>query len=215
ILVLNKADLAEDSRPFVEDAESSAPGAVVIPVSARTGWNLEELRSRLIPRKTYFFLGKSGVGKSSLINAVFGREFLKTREIRASDKRGRHTTSGRDLFLAPNGALLLDAPGLREAALWADEGSVDAGFPEIAALTGRCRFRDCGHSGDPGCAVQEALSEGGLDYRRYESYLEYQREVRFHKLRGCENAQRVERIRWKKISIFQRELERRRAGPEH
>ncbi len=205
ILVLNKADLSEDPNPYLEEAESSAPGAEVIPVSARTGLNLDELRSRLSTRETCFFLGKSGVGKSSLINALFGREFRKTREVRESDGRGRHTTSSRDLYMAPSGALLLDSPGLREAALWADEESLDATFPDISGLAGACRFRDCSHSGEPGCAVQEALSEGGLDYRRYESYLEYLREVRYNRLRGTENAKRIERIRWKKISMLQRD----------
>ncbi len=213
VVVLNKADLVLDPRPFLEEAEAAAPGAGVIPVSARTGLNLDELRSRLPPRETCFFLGKSGVGKSSLINALFGREFRKTREVREGDWRGRHATSSRDLFMAPNGALLLDSPGLREAALWADEGSVDASFPDISGLAAGCRYRDCSHTGEPGCAVREALSEGCLDHRRYESYLEYMREVRYHRLRGTENAQRAERIRWKKISMLQRAPGKREFQP--
>ncbi len=212
IVLLNKADLAEDPRPFLEEAENSAPGTEVILVSAATGSHLDELRRRLEPARTFFFLGKSGVGKSSLINVLFGREVMKTGEIREDDKRGRHTTTSRELFRAPNGALLLDAPGLREAALWADEDSVDASFPEIAALAGGCRFRDCSHTGEPGCAVQAALSGGLLDYRRYESYLEYMREVRYNRLRGTENAKRAERIRWKRITMLQKELGKNRGG---
>mgnify|MGYP000878540876 FL=1 len=206
IIVLNKADLAKDPEPFLEEAASSAPGAEVILVSARSGLNLHTLRGLLLPRRTYFLLGKSGVGKSSLINSLFGQEKRKIREVRESDWRGRHATSSRDLLRVPNGALLLDSPGLREAALWADDESVDASFPEISGLAGGCRFRDCSHSGEPGCAVQEALAMGGLEYHRYECYLEYRREARYHKLRAGESAKRIERIRWKKISMLQRAL---------
>jgi ribosome biogenesis GTPase / thiamine phosphate phosphatase len=210
IVLLNKADLVEDPRPFVEAARASAPGAEVLLVSAATGRNMDELRLRLEPGRTYFFLGKSGVGKSSLINALFCREVARTGGIREGDARGRHTTTSRELLLMPGGALLLDAPGLREAALWAEEGSVDESFPEIASLADGCRFRDCGHSGEPGCAVQAALADGLLDYRRYESYLEYRREARYHLLRNSESAQRVERIRWKGISKLQKELREKR-----
>jgi ribosome biogenesis GTPase / thiamine phosphate phosphatase len=199
-ILLNKADLAADPRPYVEEAEAWIPGLPILLVSARTGLGLDALRSRLERGKTYSFLGKSGMGKSSLINALFGMEVMKTSEIRDQDKRGRHTTSSRELFLLPGGALLMDTPGLREAALNVDEESIDESFPEIAALASGCRFRDCGHAGEPGCAVQGALSEGALDLRRYESYLEYRREARYHRLASGENAQRVERMRWKSIS---------------
>jgi ribosome biogenesis GTPase / thiamine phosphate phosphatase len=209
IVILNKADLADDPRPYLDEAEASAPGAEVLLASAATGLGVGELRVRLEPAKTYFFLGKSGVGKSSLINALFGEEIARTGGIREEDKRGRHTTTSRELFLMGGGALLLDAPGLREAALWADEDSVDESFPEIASLAVECRFRDCAHSDEPGCAVQAALAAGQLDRRRYESYLEFRREARYHSLRSSESAQRVERMRWKEISKFQKEVGRK------
>lgn len=212
IVILNKADLAEDPEPYLREAENSAPGAELCLVSAAGGQGIDGLRRRLEPGKTHFFLGKSGVGKSSLINALFGAEVVRTGEIREDDKRGRHTTTSRELLLMPGGALLLDTPGLREAALWGDEESVDASFPEIAELAERCRFRDCGHSGEPGCAVQAALAEGLLDYRRYESYLELRREARYHQLRSVESAGRVERMRWKEISKFQKEYKARGEG---
>ncbi len=210
IVILNKADLVDDPLPFVAEAESAAPGTEVLLVSAATSLNMGELRRRLEPGKTYFFLGKSGVGKSSLINSLFGSEVMRTGEVRDDDMRGRHTTTSRELFRTEGGALLLDAPGLREAALWAGEDSVEESFPEIARLALECRFRDCSHSGEPGCAVQAAVSEGALDYRRYESYMGLRREVRYHDLRSAEGAQRAERARWKPIAKMQKELGKRR-----
>jgi ribosome biogenesis GTPase len=200
VILLNKADLAEDRRLFHDEAEAAAPGVPTLFTSALTGEGLDRLRALLEPARTFYFLGKSGVGKSSLINALFGEEVMKTAGIREKDKRGRHTTTRRELFQLPNGALLVDSPGLREAALWAEEASVDDAFPDVASLAGKCRFRDCGHSSEPGCAVREALASGELDPRRYESYLDFKREARYHRLAADGNAQRLERLRWKKIA---------------
>ncbi len=214
-VLLNKADLvgeggAKARSAYRAEAEAAAPGADVLFTSARTGESLERLRERLVAGRTFLFLGKSGVGKSSLINALFGADLLPTAEVRESDGRGRHTTTSRDLFRLPNGALLLDGPGLREAALWAAEASVDEVFPEIAARAAECRFRDCRHAGEPGCAVQQDLLEGTLDPGRYESWLDYQREAAYHRRLGDEHARRQERARWKKIGKMQKDLYRDR-----
>ncbi len=213
LILLNKADLAQDREELRGEAEACAPGVPFLFTSALTGENLDRLRALLQSGKTFYFLGKSGVGKSTLLNSLFGKEVMRTAEIRTADGRGRHTTSSRELFLLPGGAILVDSPGLREAGLWAGEDSVDDTFPEIAALAGRCRFRDCSHSGEPGCAVQEALVEGILDLRRYESYLDSRREARYHRLRGELSVQRLERVRWKKISKMVKNLYRDREKP--
>jgi ribosome biogenesis GTPase len=213
VLLLNKADLEQEREELRAQAESCAPGVPFLFTSALSGENLDALRALLEPGRTCYFLGKSGVGKSSLLNALFGRELMRTAEVREADGRGRHTTTTRELFRLPGGALLVDSPGLREAALWAGEDSVDEAFPEISVLAAACRFRDCSHEGEPGCAVQEALLEGRLDPSRYASYLEFRREARYHRLRGDLNAQRAERVRWKKIAKAVKELYREREKP--
>jgi ribosome biogenesis GTPase len=213
LLLINKSDLAQEREELEREAEACAADVPLLFTSALSGENLDGLRARLEPGKTFYFLGKSGVGKSSLLNALFGAELARTAEIRAADGRGRHTTTSRELFLLPGGAILVDSPGLREAGLWAGEGSVDDAFPEIAELAGGCRFRDCSHAGEPGCAVQAALAEGDLDPRRYESYLEQRREARYNLLRGDLGARRLERARWKKIAKAVKDLYREREKP--
>jgi ribosome biogenesis GTPase len=210
VILLNKSDLADSLQESQAEARQAAPGVEILPTSVLTGLNLERLRGQLAAGETYCFLGKSGVGKSSLINALFGNEVVRTGGVRGSDQRGRHTTTSRELLRLSGGAMLLDTPGLREAALWVDETSVDEAFPEIAELAGACRFRDCQHGDEPGCAVQEALAEGSLDRGRYESYLEYRREARYHRRMGDVGAQRQERLRWKRISKLQKELNQNR-----
>jgi ribosome biogenesis GTPase len=177
VLVLTKADLCVDRDAALLEVEQVALGVSAHVVSNVTGEGLDELAQYLAPAKTVALLGSSGVGKSTLANRLLGEELQATKEI-AEDGRGRHTTSSRHLFQLPGGALLVDTPGLREVQLWdADEGIQDA-FADVDEVAAQCRFNDCAHEQEPGCAVQAAIAEGTLPLERLDSYRLLQRELR-------------------------------------
>jgi ribosome biogenesis GTPase len=177
VLVLTKADLCADREAALLEVEQVALGVSAHVVSNVTGEGLDELTRYLAPAKTVALLGSSGVGKSTLANRLLGEELQATKEI-AEDGRGRHTTSSRHLFQLPGGALLVDTPGLREVQLWdADEGIQDA-FADVDEVAARCRFNDCAHEQEPGCAVQAAIADGTLPVERLDSYRLLQRELR-------------------------------------
>lgn len=198
VVLLAKVDLVPDPAPWVEAAAAAAPGVEILPVSARTGRGLEEVRTRLSTGVTAVLAGSSGVGKSTLVNALLGAEVQATAAVRPRDRRGRHVTSARRLFLLPGGGALLDGPGLRELALW-DEAGLEAAFGDVAALAARCRFRDCRHEEEPGCAVRAAVESGGLDPGRLEGLHELSREAEAHAMRRDAGAAAAERRRWKAI----------------
>jgi ribosome biogenesis GTPase len=181
-IVLTKADLyPEDVDLAVAETEAVAFGVPVHAVSGITGEGVATLEPHLRPGTTVALLGSSGVGKSTLVNHLAGRVVLETQDVR-SDGRGRHTTSHRELVLLPGGALLLDTPGMRELQLWTTE-SLDTSFADIVELAGQCRFSDCSHNSEPGCAIKAALAGGTLDQERWRSYQKLQRELRALEIR--------------------------------
>ncbi len=208
VVVLNKADLRADVASFVSEVENVAFGTPVIPLSAATGQGLEALRAMLPPGATGAFLGSSGVGKSSLVNALIGTARQATQAVRADDSRGRHTTTHRELIPLPNGGLIIDTPGMRELQIWAEDDGLGSAFSDVEALATHCRFGDCTHAGEPGCAVQAALEDGTLQRDRFRSYAKLQREIRYQALRQEQSARLIEKDRWKKIAKEIRRIER-------
>jgi ribosome biogenesis GTPase len=210
VVVLNKLDRCPDPEACLLETEAIALGVPVHRVSALTGENCEELAAYLVPGRTVGFLGSSGVGKSTLINRLLGRDVQRTGEVREGDDRGRHTTTHRELFRAPGGGLLIDTPGLREIQLWEGDQGIESAFPEIEELAERCRFGDCRHQGEPGCAVEAAAASGELPAERLESYRKLQRELRQIHIRQDEMARLQEKKRNKVLHKAQRDAYRLR-----
>ena len=199
LVVLTKADLVHDAAQQAADVAAAAPGVDVIVVSAETGEGLGALEVHVLPGRTLALLGPSGAGKSTLVNALAGATVMATRALRA-DGKGRHTTVHRELVVLPSGALVVDTPGLRSVGLTDVTESLDRVFTDIESLADDCRFSDCGHDTEPGCAVRAALESGDLPERRWESYLKLQREARWMAMRHDARLRAEERERWKRIS---------------
>jgi ribosome biogenesis GTPase len=172
--VLNKSDLCENISELREEAENAAMGVCIVVASVVSGEGIAELRENVRTGGTTALLGSSGVGKSSLINAILGREMQATKEVREGDDRGRHTTTSRQLIVVPGGGVLLDTPGMRELQLWDASEGIERAFADVQELAQRCRFRDCSHKDEPGCAVREAMDE-----ERLANYHKLQREEEF------------------------------------
>ncbi|MFG3704443.1 ribosome small subunit-dependent GTPase A [Micromonospora sp. NPDC047670] len=183
LVVLTKADLAADPEAVARQLAAVAPGVPVLAVSAEHGTGLEPLRAEVAPGRTLGLLGPSGAGKSSLVNALAGAAVMPTQAIRRVDGKGRHTTTWRALVPVPGGGAVLDTPGVRAVGLLDGSAGLDRAFADIAELAAGCRYGDCGHDGEPGCAVREALESGELPVRRWESWRRLQREVAYESRR--------------------------------
>jgi ribosome biogenesis GTPase / thiamine phosphate phosphatase len=179
VVVLNKIDLCEDLPAKVAEATHVAGTAEVLTACAITGRGVKKLKQIIKPGDTVVFIGTSGVGKSSLINRLYGEEIQATVEVREKDAKGRHTTSWREMIFLPQGGVVIDTPGMREFHIWvAGEGAKEA-FPEIETMSSQCRFRDCTHTKEKDCAVLNALNAGTLPRDRYESFVKLQLEIRY------------------------------------
>jgi len=201
VAVLNKADLCDEAQAaaLAAELEAAAMGVPVLRVSAATGEGFESLAPFLAAGQTVALLGSSGVGKSSIINRLLGREAQAVREVREGDDRGRHATTTRQLFALPGGAMVIDTPGMRELGLWSDGAGVEQAFADIESLAAECRFEDCGHESEPGCAIRAALADGRLDEARLENWRKLQKELTFLERKRDKGLQAAERDKWKGI----------------
>lgn len=196
LVIVTKADLAGVADDVVGKVILQAAGVEVVTTSAETGDGIPELLAHIPAGGTIVLLGPSGAGKSTLINALVGRDVQHTGEVRSGDFRGKHTTTSRELVPLPNGTVLMDTPGVRGFGLFDAEDGIGGMFGDIEALAGQCRFTDCAHQSEPGCAVQEAISEGVLEERRWHNYLKLQRELAALARRSDAAAQRAYQREW-------------------
>jgi ribosome biogenesis GTPase len=179
VVVLNKADCCNDVTAKIQEVQSRLPGIAVISSSSVNG-DIQALQNYITEGKTFAFVGSSGVGKSTLINSLLNKEFLKTSAVREKDSKGRHTTTRREMHLLPSGGILIDTPGMREFQPWSDDKDLSVAFHDIEALASACRYSDCQHLHEDHCAVKEAVASGEIAVVHYENYLKLKREMEYH-----------------------------------
>ncbi|WP_415719177.1 ribosome small subunit-dependent GTPase A [Maridesulfovibrio sp.] len=200
VIVLNKADLCSDRESAILQAESIAGNIPIHIISAVTGEGVDNFSKSFEKGSTLAFSGQSGVGKSSLINCLLGMETLKTGKLRETDLRGRHTTTHKELFFLPSGAMVIDTPGMRELQLWGSLESLDEAYSDINEAAKRCRFRNCTHQNEPGCAVRELLIDGSLEVARYENYSDMRAELSFIESRVNDKKRQQRKAKEKALS---------------
>ena len=210
VVLLNKADVAEDGAARVAEVEARMPGLEVRAVSALRRDGLEAVRALVGPGETAALVGSSGAGKSTLANGLVGEERMQTGPVRSSDGRGQHVTTHRQLVMLPGGGLLLDTPGMRELQLLDETGLADA-FDDVSVLAGQCRFTDCGHGAEPGCAVRAAVAAGWLDGGRVEHFLQLRQEARASQRRRDPRLSRLDERAWgRMVQVGKRQMSRKR-----
>ena len=208
VVLLNKCDLREDVEAVMAEVEDVAMGVDILAISAAEGTGMEQLDQFLEGNQTIVLLGSSGVGKTTIINRLLGGGTLKTGEVRESDSRGRHTTTWREMILLPSGGVLIDTPGMRELQTWINEEGLKHTFEDIETLATDCRFRDCQHRGEPGCAVEAAVESGELDAERLQSYHKLVKELQRLEERRSSKAAHIEKLRGKQMGTMIREVKK-------
>ena len=180
VIVLTKSDLVSNPKEYVNKIQDIAFGVDVYAVSCITKEGIEDINKYFSKGKTIVFLGSSGVGKSTLVNTLYGREVMKTSEVRENDSRGRHTTTSRNLIMLPNGAMIIDTPGMRELGMWNAEEGISKTFSDIEQYIGTCKYSNCTHTNEPGCKILEAIENGEISKERFEQYLKLQKESQYN-----------------------------------
>lgn len=199
VIVLNKTDISPNVDEMVEKVCTVSREVPILTVSVLNGDGLEDIREYLIRGSTAVLVGSSGVGKSTLINALLGCEAQRTDNVREKNSRGRHVTTHRELFIIPNGGVIIDNPGIREIQLWGEISDMEEPFQDITELSAGCRFNDCQHLSEPGCRVKLAIENGELSHKRYESYLKLRKELQHLARKQTMSSEAAERSRWKGI----------------
>jgi ribosome biogenesis GTPase len=205
VIVVNKADRPHDAEAVLSAVRSAAPETPVVEASALSDGGLDDLLALVPPPMTVALVGSSGVGKTTILNRLLGGTERATSEVRSSDDKGRHTTTRRELCVTPSGLIVIDTPGVRELGLWDASAGLSAAFPDIVELAASCRFNDCAHAGEPGCAVRDAVEQGRLPAARLERYERLLREIEHNDARADQHRSHDQKKRWKSIHKGMRE----------
>lgn len=204
VIILTKSDLCSDTNIYKSKLENASAGVPIFTISARTGEGIDELKEFIKPFETIVLLGSSGVGKSSLINAISGEKIMKVNSIREDDSKGHHTTTHRQLIKLPSGTMIIDTPGMREIGMWEASDGLDTAFRDIEDLILRCKFNDCSHQGEPGCAIKEALDSGELETGRWDNYLKLKKETKYAEQKENKDMRLKEKVRIKNFCKSQK-----------